>query len=148
MHVCICMFITCGSEPGEIKWQKLKLDLENKKKEHIFPEYSEVFVASNRNMYYSALASIDGYVPSFTLSQPLIIHLTFPTKLYFKRTPSKSITSSWKRGPGFKFLSTHYFPRLIIAETAIRTRRKMAKRHTLSSSLHLTTQFSNFLTIN
>ena len=54
---------------------KVEVRLGKYKKEHIFPEYSEVFVASNRNMYYSGLASIDGYVPSFTLSQPLIILL-------------------------------------------------------------------------
>ena len=59
------------------KMTKVEVRLGKYKKEHIFPEYSEVFVASNRNMYYSGLASIDGYVPSFTLSQPLIIHLTF-----------------------------------------------------------------------
>ena len=58
------------------KMTKVEVRLGKYKKEHIFPEYSEVFVASNRNMYYSCLASIDGYVPSFTLSQPLIIHLT------------------------------------------------------------------------
>ena len=64
------------SDVTKDKMTKVEVRLGKYKKEHIFPEYSEVFVASNRNMYYSALASIDGYVPSFTLSQPLIIHLT------------------------------------------------------------------------
>ena len=67
------------------KMTKVEVRLGKYKKEHIFPEYSEVFVASNRNMYYSGLASIDGYVPSFTLSQPLIIHLTFPPNYISKK---------------------------------------------------------------
>ena len=67
------------------KMTKVEVRLGKYKKEHIFSEYSEVFVASNRNMYYSGLASIDGYVPSFTLSQPLIIHLTFPPNYILKK---------------------------------------------------------------
>ena len=37
------------------KMTKVEVRLGKYKKEHIFPEYSEVFVASNRNMYYSGL---------------------------------------------------------------------------------------------
>ena len=76
---------------------KVEVRLGKYKKEHIFPEYSEVFVASNRNMYYSGIASIDGYVPSFTLSQPLIIHLTFQPNYISKERHHKFL----KRGARF-----------------------------------------------
>ena len=79
------------------KMTKVEVRLGKYKKEHIFPEYSEVFVASNRNMYYSALASIDGYVPSFTLSQPLIIHLTFPPN-YISKERHQRVSQVLEKG--------------------------------------------------
>ena len=79
------------------KMTKVEVRLGKYKKEHIFPEYSEVFVASNRNMYYSGLPSIDGYVPSFTLSQPLIIHLTFPPN-YISKERHQRVSQVLEKG--------------------------------------------------
>ena len=100
------MWIRAGRAPCIVsdvikdKMTKVEVRLGKYKKEHIFPEYSEVFVASNRNMYYSDLASIDGYVPSFTLSQPLIIHLT-SHQIIFQKNAIKEHHKFLKRGARF-----------------------------------------------
>ena len=128
------------------KMTKVEVRLGKYKKEHIFPEYIQWSICSFQQEYVLFRPSLHRWLRTFIHFIAASYNTSdVPTKLYFKKMPSKSITSSWKGGPGFKFLSTHYFPHLIIAETAKKNRRKMAKKHTLSASLDLSNREFNFL---